>query len=92
VDGLDLGALFDGGAVSAPQPIEGDGTISGGPVNGSSCPSLTFMVGPTGVRIDPSTQFVGGSCAALRLGTRIHGRGALNTDGSVSMTYLAVLN
>ena len=98
-DGQDLGALF-GGAASGPppsaapsaQPVEGDGVISGGPVGGSNCPSLVFMVGPYVVKIDPSTQFAGGSCGTLRLGTRIHGRGIVNVDGSISLTYLAILN
>jgi hypothetical protein len=91
-DGLDLGALF-GGSPSTPtvQPIEGEGVISGGPVGGSSCPLLSFMVGSYVVKIDPSTQFVGGTCGTLTIGTKIHGRGTVNADGSVSLSYLAIL-
>jgi hypothetical protein len=94
-DGQDLGALFGGpasGAAPRIQPIEGDGVIGGGPVGGSACPSLVFTVGSYVVKIDPSTQFVGGSCGTLRLGTKIHGRGVVNADGSVSLSYLAILN
>jgi hypothetical protein len=92
-DGADLGASFGGGpSTPASQPIEGEGVISGGPVGGSTCPSLSFMVGSYVVKVDASTQFAGGSCGSLRLGTRIHGRGTVNVDGSVSLTYLAVLN
>jgi phage terminase large subunit-like protein len=50
------------------------------------------MVGAYVVKVDPSTQFAGGSCGSLRIGMRIHGRGTVNADGSVSLTYLAVLN
>jgi hypothetical protein len=97
-DGQDLGALLGGASGPPPstppsaQPIEGEGVISGGPVGGSSCPALAFMVGSYVVKIDPSTQFAGGSCGTLRLGTRIHGRGIVNADGSVSLSYLAILN
>ena len=94
-DGLDLGALFYGGSATAsrtPQPIEGDGTISDGPVGGSSCPALTFMVGSYVVRVDAATQFVGGSCGTLRLGSRIHGRGIVNSDGTVSLSLLVLLD
>jgi hypothetical protein len=95
-DGLDLGALFDGRpttpAVPNGQPIEGEGVISGGPVGGSSCPALAFMVGPYVVKIDLSTQFASGSCGTLRLGTKIHGRGVVYADGTVSLSYLAILN
>jgi hypothetical protein len=93
-DGLDLGAVLDGTTPSAPrlaEPIEGEGTISAGPVSGSLCPALTFMVSTYVVRVDRSTQFVNGACTTLRLGSRIHGRGVVNPDGSVTLTYLAIL-
>ena len=66
--------------------------ISGGPVAGSACPSLAFMVGAYVVKVDSSTQFAGGSCSTLRLGMKIHGRGVVNADGSVSLSDLAILN
>jgi len=94
-DGLDLGALFDAVAPSGPrqsQPIEGEGVISGGPVSGSGCPALTFMVGSYVVKVDASTQFVNGACGTLRLGSRIHGRGIVDPDGTVSLSYVAILN
>jgi hypothetical protein len=94
-DGQDLGAVFGGGGVSIPpaaQPVDGEGVISGGPVGGSRCPSLTFMVGSYVVRVDSATQFAGGSCGTLRLGSRIHGRGVVNADGTISLSYLAILN
>jgi hypothetical protein len=91
-DGGDLGASFGGAPTPTSQPIEGEGVISGGPVGGSSCPSLWFMVGSYVVKVDPSTQFAGGSCGALRVGMRIHGRGIVNADGTVTLTYLSVLN
>jgi parallel beta helix pectate lyase-like protein len=93
-DGLDLGALIDGASASGPRSdgIEGEGTISGGPVGGSTCPSLTFMVANYVVRVDPSTQFVNGGCVTLRLGSRIHGRGVVNADGSVTLSFLAIID
>jgi len=95
IDRADLGASFGGGPSTPPttsQPIEGDGVISGGPVGGSSCPSLAFLVGSYVVKVDASTQFAGASCGALRVGQRIHGRGVVNGDGTVTLSYLAVLN
>ena len=92
-----IGARFNSGGLPAfdpftEEPIEGEGVISGGPVGGSGCPSLGFMVGSYVVKVDASTQFVAGSCGSLRIGMRIHGRGTVNGDGSVSLAYLAVLN
>jgi hypothetical protein len=94
-DGQDLGAILSAAPPAPPRsarPIEGEGVISGGPVGSSSCPSLAFMVGGYVVKIDPSTQFDGGSCGALRLGMTIRGRGIVNADGTVSLSYLSILN
>jgi len=96
-DGEDLGAVFGGGggAPNPPrrpmQPIEGEGTISDGPVGGTGCPLLSFMVSTYVVKVDESTEFVNGSCTTLRLGTLIHGRGIVNDDGTVSLSYLAII-
>jgi hypothetical protein len=48
-------------------------------------------VGSYVVKVDASTQFVGGSRATLRSGNRIHSRGTVNTDGTLTLSYLPAL-
>jgi hypothetical protein len=93
-DGGDLGVMYDGAAAPRPpsqQPIEGEGVITGG-VSGTACPALQFTVGTYRVAVDGSTQFSGGSCANLVVGTRIRARGVVGTDGTVSLSEVAILS
>ena len=91
-DGLDLGAVLDGVDRSGPPPQTDRrrGHYQRRAGRWLGCPSLTFMVANTRAR-RPATQFVG-VVRPLRLGSRIHGRGIVNADGTVSLSLLAILD
>lgn len=57
-----------------------------------SCPALTITVaGVVTVVTDASTVFVGGTCATIRTGVRIHVQGDLRTeDGSIIAERVAI--
>src|SRR5262249_49283065 len=60
-----------------------------GPTSG--CPALQFTIGSYQIAVDASTQFSGGSCANLAVGTRIHARGGLGANGTVLLTQVTIL-
>ena len=95
-DGGDLGAMFDGDGAprsspSGPQLIEGEGVISDS-VPGTGCPALQFIIGTYRIAVDASTQFSGGSCATLAIGTRIHARGVIGSNGVVLLSDVSILS
>ena len=100
-DGGDLGAMLGGsgggdGATPPPtpqvqQPIEGEGVISGADV-ATGCPALQFAIGSYRIGVNGATRFSGGSCANLLVGTRIHARGVIARDGTVSLSQVDILS
>lgn len=91
-DGRDLGAPMDGWPAegSSSSPIAGEGVISS-QVGGTACPSAHFMIGQYRVKVDPSTQFSGGGCGNISVGTKLGVRGVLNPDGTVYAAQVAIL-
>ncbi|HMF93904.1 MAG TPA: DUF5666 domain-containing protein [Vicinamibacterales bacterium] len=92
-DGGDLGAAFNADSSPRPglQPIEGEGVIAA-IAPSTACPTLQFDVGTYRVAVDSSTQFSGGTCASLTVGTRIHARGVVTADGTVSLSQVDILS
>lgn len=71
------------------EPVEGEGVVTS--VSGSTaCPTLQFFIGPYLIKADGSTQYVGGFCTDLKAGVRVHVRGAVNADRSVSAATITV--
>lgn len=62
---------------------EVEGTISGLTGTGT-CPSLTFMIGPTRVTTSNTTTFTGVTCAALANGTKVEVEGTRLADLSIA--------
>jgi hypothetical protein len=91
-DGFDLGAPMDGWPAqgSSASPIAGEGVITS-QVAGMACPSAQFMIGQYRVKVDPSTQFSGGGCGNIGVGTKLGVRGVLNADGTVYAAQVAIL-
>jgi hypothetical protein len=63
-----------------PVPVSADVEI-GSLVDGSVCPTLSFMIGPYTIAVNASTRFEGGTCAGLRAGLKI-GLTGTKTDGN----------
>jgi hypothetical protein len=71
------------------RPVDGEGTIS--TLNGSTaCPALQFYIGPYLIKLDGSTQYVGGVCSDLRAGLKVGVKGSMGSDNSVSATVITV--
>ncbi|HJZ77303.1 MAG TPA: DUF5666 domain-containing protein [Vicinamibacterales bacterium] len=92
-DGGDLGAVLNGDSSpgSGQQAIDGEGVITAA-VPSTACPALQFIVGTYRVAVNGSTQFSGGTCASLTVGTTIHGRGLLGPDGTVTLSQVEILS
>jgi hypothetical protein len=91
-DGLDLGAQVDGGPSDggAPKAIAGEGVVTGN-VAGTACPAASFMIGQYRVKVDTSTQFSGGGCASVGVGTKVGVQGVVQADGSVYASQMSIL-
>ena len=72
-----------------PEPVEGEGVVSS-VRTGTSCPTLEFMLERVVIKVDGSTAYEGGACADITVGTRVHVKGALNADGSVTASRVSV--
>jgi hypothetical protein len=71
------------------RPVEGEGTI--GSLSGTTaCPTLQFYIGSYLIKLDGSTQYVGGSCADLNAGLKVGVKGSMGSDGSVAATVITV--
>jgi hypothetical protein len=71
------------------EKVEGEGVISS-LSSGTACPALTFMIGTYAIKASASTVFETGACADLKAGLRVHVKGTLNSDGSVSATLVDI--
>jgi len=65
------------------ENAEGEGVITS-LSSGTVCPALTFMIGSYAIKTDASTVFENGACSTLKAGLRVHVRGTVNSDRSVS--------
>ena len=76
---------------SAPpaRNVEGEGVITGLKA-GTACPELTFLVESKQVLVTASTTIEGGVCADLRIGLRVHVKGAYNDEGDVVATSVQI--
>lgn len=71
------------------EPVEGEGVITS-LGSGTSCPALQFFIGTYLVKLEASTQFVGGVCADLKAGVTVHLKGTRNGDGSVTASTVTM--
>ena len=52
-------------------------------VTGTSCPTLSFMLGSFKISVDASTVYVGGTCADIVVGARLRVDGTRKPDNSI---------
>jgi uncharacterized protein DUF5666 len=72
------------------EPAEGEGVVTS-VVATTSCPTLQFMIGTFLIKVDANTVFDKGSCADIKVGTRVHVKGGMNpTTSSVLATRISV--
>ncbi len=69
----------NGGDDNKAGEAEASGTISG---ITSGCPSITFSVGGTAVSTNPSTEFEGAACTALKNGDKVKVEGTRASAGA----------
>ena len=62
------------------RQVGGEGVI--GAITGT-CPSLTAVIGGYRVQLTAATEFVGGTCASLRPGTKVKVDARVQADGSI---------
>ncbi len=73
------------------RPVEGEGVISS--LSGTTaCPTLQFYIGSYLIKLDGSTQYVGGLCTDLKAGVKVGVKGSVASDGSVSASVITVKN
>jgi hypothetical protein len=73
------------------RTVEGEGTI--GSLSGATaCPTLQFYIGSYLIKLDGSTQYVGGYCTDLKAGLKVGVKGSMGSDGSVAATVITVKN
>ncbi|MBI3492279.1 MAG: hypothetical protein HY047_10935 [Acidobacteria bacterium] len=74
----------------APEPVEGEATVTGVKA-GTSCPALEFTLADRYViKVSASTTYEGGACADIKVGTKVHVRGTVGTDGSVTASSVNI--
>lgn len=79
-------------AVDDNEPAEGEDAVTS-IVAGTSCPTLQFMIGTFLIKLDANTVFDKGSCADIKVGTRVHVKGVLSrTTSSVVASRVSVQN
>jgi Domain of unknown function (DUF5666) len=81
---------FDNELENENEPAEGEGIVTS-LVTTTACPTLQFMIGSFLIKVDANTVFDKGSCADIKVGTRVHVKGGMNrTTSSVVATRIAV--
>src|SRR5713226_1691041 len=68
---------------------EGEGVITG-LATGTSCPALEFLIGSHRIATRASTVFEGGVCADLHVSTRVHVKGTLGANGTVTAMLVRI--
>ena len=56
----------------------------------TACPARQFFIGTYLIKLDTSTLFERGACDDLAIGTRVHVKGTVNSDGSVLASRISV--
>src|SRR5262245_50236233 len=69
----------------ARQHVEGEGIITG-LKDGTSCPTLTFLIGSKSIDVTAATVFESGTCDDLTIGKRVHVKGDMLDDDVVATT------
>lgn len=59
-------------------------------VSGTSCPTLSFMIGATKVSVTMATIFEEGTCASIVLGARVEVEGTRQADNSILASKIEV--
>jgi uncharacterized protein DUF5666 len=72
-----------------PQPVDGEGVITaiGEP---TACPSRNFYIGMYLVKLDATTQYVGGGCASLQVGLTVGVKGTVLAERTVAASVIAL--
>ena len=65
------------------EPVEGEDVITG-IKSGTSCPTLTFTIGSKAISVTTATVFDRGTCDDLKVGARVHVKGAMTGDNVVA--------
>jgi uncharacterized protein DUF5666 len=65
------------------EPVEGEDVITGLKA-GTSCPTLTFLIGSKSISVTTTTVFDNGTCADLKVGARVHVKGTMTGDAIVA--------
>ncbi|MBI3403161.1 MAG: hypothetical protein HY048_17245 [Acidobacteria bacterium] len=71
------------------EPFEGESVVTG-LVAGTSCPTLSFLIGPYTLKVTAATAFADGACADVKVGSMIHVAGTRQADGSLLVTRLVL--
>jgi hypothetical protein len=69
--------------------VEGEGVVTG-LVSGTACPTLSFLIGPYTITVTASTTYQGGTCADIKVGSRVNVYGTRQGDGSLLVTRLVL--
>jgi uncharacterized protein DUF5666 len=73
---------------SAPA-AEGEGVVTT-VVSATTCPALSFYIGPYLITVGSSTRFDGGVCDDVRAGTTVYVRGSLTADRAVAASSITI--
>jgi len=69
-------------------PVSGEGVVTY-LVGSTSCPSLTFMISTYSIAVNASTQFEGGTCGSIKIGTKVALTGSRTGDTTVAASKIA---
>src|SRR5439155_807408 len=73
----------------AGDDVEGEGRVTS-LVDGTSCPTLQFMVEGIRVSMTGATRFEDGSCGDILLGVKIEAKGTRQLDGSIVASRIEI--
>jgi predicted extracellular nuclease len=73
----------DHGGGNPGEGVEGEGVITGLKA-GTSCPTLTFLIGVKSISVNEDTVYEHGSCDDLTIGKRVHVKGTMVGDDVVA--------
>lgn len=68
-------------------PVTADVTVSS-LVAGTSCPNLSFMVGPYTIKVSTATTYVNGTCANIAVESKLHLTATRQGDGVVAASTI----
>jgi hypothetical protein len=71
--------------------LSGESTVTS-LVAGTTCPTLTFMMGSYKIAVTATTEYTGGDCADIVIGARLHVTGTKQADDSILASAIEVKN